>query len=157
MAFAVLDDRTGQMEISLFSDVYEKNRHKIEKDSLVVVQADIQTDDYSQQLKARVSDVFTIDEARAKFAQCLEVRLHANGADSELAPRLKTVMEPFRSIGPNAAPNSAKVRVRLNYATGSARGCVDLPPDWNLQPSDELLFKLRHEFGGESARYLYES
>ena len=157
MAFAVLDDRTGQMEISLFSDVYEKNRHKIEKDRLVVVQADIQTDEYSQQLKARVSDVFTIDEARAKFAQCLEVRLQANGSDAQLAPRLKTVMEPFRSNGPNSTPNSAKVRVRLNYATGSARGCVDLPPDWSLQPSDELLFKLRHEFGGESARYLYES
>ena len=152
MAFAVLDDRSGQMEVSLFSDVYEKHRHKIEKDALVVVQADIQTDDYSQQLKARVSEVFTIDEARAKYARCLEVSLRATPDNAELAPRLKTLIAPFRA----EAPDCARVPVRLSYRTVSARGCVNLPEDWSLQPSDELLIKLRDEFGGESVRYLYE-
>ena len=150
MAFALLDDRSARIELSLFSDVFEQNRHKVFKDGLIVVRGDVQSDEYTGALKVRASEVFTIDEARARFARCLEVQL--SGCDGRLAQRLHAVLAPHRGV----AGAEAQVRVRLAYTAAGATGALNLPPEWSLQPSDELLSSLRSAFGRESASYRYE-
>ncbi|MEM7220053.1 MAG: DNA polymerase III subunit alpha [Pseudomonadota bacterium] len=154
MGFAVLDDRSARLELSLFSDVYEQNKHKVFKDALIVVQGDVQGDEYSGELKVRVREVFTIEEARARFARCLEVRLGVeaeNGQTSALADRLRGVLEAHRGDG------SSAIDVRLRYRSASACGELTLSREWRMRPSDELLHCLRREFGPDRAGYRYEA
>jgi DNA polymerase-3 subunit alpha len=153
MAFALLDDQSGRVEISLFADVYEKNREKLAKDSMIVIQGDVQGDEYTGELRVRVAEAFTIVEARARFAHHLQVHLCADLQHPDIAQRLRGLLEPHRS----SADDNCRLRVRLNYATASARGHLELPAEWSLQPNDELLRSLRNEFGSERVNYAYET
>ena len=47
MCFVTLDDRTGRVEVALFSDIYEQVREVVAKDRVLVVEALVSHDDYS--------------------------------------------------------------------------------------------------------------
>ena len=167
MGFASLDDQSGRIEISMFSDVFENNKHKIFKDALVVVQGDIQGDEYSGELKIRVNEVFTIDEARARFAQCIELRFSETAlADpQQQLEALKALLAPHRNPGPVDGGSVLQIRVNLEVDAGEVRaqtrscrgatGSVELPQEWSLKPTDELLLSLRQELGADCASYCY--
>ena len=52
MGFITLDDRSGRMEVALFSDIYESVRELVEKDKVLLVEAIVAQDEYSGGLKA---------------------------------------------------------------------------------------------------------
>jgi len=172
MGFASMDDRSGRIEISMFSDVYENNKHKIANDALLVIQGDVQGDEYSGELKVRVHEVFTIDEARARFARCVEVKLceSENEANSEraLVEQLQGLLAPHRP--PLDADRKAVLQVRVHLAVESSQGsetkesdtcCVAatgeiaLPAEWSVKPTDDLLASLRRELGHDCVSYCY--
>jgi hypothetical protein len=45
--------------------------------------------------------------------------------------------------------------VAVTYQRADAIGCVLLGDGWRVAPSDELLGKLRNEFGTEQVRVVY--
>src|SRR4029450_859276 len=94
LAFTVLDDRSGRIELSVFADVYEQHKAKIFKDAVLVVEGEVQPDDYSGALKMRVSQIHTMNDARRRFADCLQIEVSDPGMSSDLARRLKTLLEP---------------------------------------------------------------
>ncbi len=149
MGFASLDDQSGRVEISMFSDVFENNKHKIQKDALCVVQGDVQGDEYSGELKVRVSDVFTIEEARVRFARCIEVKLH--DGEEDIATQLKDLLAPHLD-----GQASSVLPVRVNLRGAGACGELELPPEWSLRPSDELLHSLQAELGNDRVSYCYQ-
>ena len=167
MGFASIDDRSGRIEISMFSDVYENNKHKLANDALLVVQGDVQGDEYSGELKIRVHEVFTIDEARARFARCVELKFCASegeaGSEGGLASQLQDLLAPHR---PQLdADRKAVLQVRVNLAVESsggsntscsaATGEIVLPDEWSVTPTDDLLASLRRELGHDCVSYCY--
>src|SRR6185436_14338921 len=54
LAFTVLDDRSGRIELSVFADVYDQHKTKIFKDAILVAEGEVQPDEYSGALKMRV-------------------------------------------------------------------------------------------------------
>ena len=53
MSFLVLDDRSGRLEVSLFADVYGSNRHKLAADGILVIDGEVQPDEYTGALRMR--------------------------------------------------------------------------------------------------------
>ncbi len=45
--------------------------------------------------------------------------------------------------------------VRLAYQRGDAKGVVDLGPEWNVRPADELLLRLERLFGREGVEVVF--
>ena len=167
MGFASIDDQSGRIEISMFSDVYENNKHKLANDNLLVVQGDVQGDEYSGELKIRVHEVFTIDEARARFARCVELKFCESAgegrSDGALAEQLQGLLSPHR---PQIdADRKAVLEVRVNLAVESPQGSetscpaatgeIVLPAEWSVKPTDELLASLRRELGPDCVSYCY--
>ncbi len=138
LAFTVLDDRSGRMELSVFADVYEQHKAKIFKDAILVVEGEVQQDDYSGALKMRVSQIHTMNDARRRFADCLQIEVSGTGMSGDLARRLKTLLEPHRHDG---------CPVAIAYRSNCAEGRLVLGADWRVTPCDELLQSLRNEFG----------
>ncbi len=138
LAFTVLDDRSGRIELSVFADVYEQHKAKIFKDAVLVVEGEVQPDDYSGALKMRVSQIHTMNDARRRFADCLQIEVSGIGMSSDLARRLKTLLEPHRHDG---------CPVAIAYRSNRAEGRLVLGADWHVTPCDELLQSLRNEFG----------
>jgi len=167
MGFASLDDRSGRIEISMFSDVFENNKHKLANDTLLVVQGDVQGDEYSGELKIRVHEVFTIDEARARFARCVEVRFCESGgelrSDDLFVDQLENVLAPHRPQFDADKQSVLQVRVNLEVKSTdaaeadcpAAAGEIVLPAEWSVKPTDDLLASLRRELGTDCASYCY--
>ena len=152
MAFAELDDRSARIEASVFGETFLANRAKLHKDALLVVEGVVQDDDFRGK-RLRADAVYTIVEARARFASRLEITLADDGVGGDFGGRLQTVLESHCT----GAANGAGCPVAVAYRCGGASGRVRLGERWRVTPSDDLLQGLRNAFGPESVRVVYPS
>ncbi|KOQ44442.1 DNA polymerase III subunit alpha, partial [Achromobacter xylosoxidans] len=88
MVFAVLDDGTAQVEISVFNELYEKHRNRLREDQLVIVQGKVSNDDYSGGMRIVAEQLYDLQLAREARAKSLRVKLNG-GAD---AARLRQML-----------------------------------------------------------------
>ncbi len=153
LCFLVIDDRSARLEASVFPDTYDAYRGKIVKDAILLLEGEVLTDDYTDALKLKVEKVHTLEEARVRFSRGVEIELAAGGVPGDLPARLKRCFEPYRGAV-DGCP------VTLIYRTHGAAPCpaqarILLGADWRVTPSDELLARLRAEFGTGSVRLVY--
>ena len=138
MAFLVLDDRSGRIEVAVFADTFNEYRDKLGKDVLLVIEGVVSEDDYSGGLKMRASGIRTLYEARVAYLRSISIDtnpLRLNGRGIE---ELEQALSPYRE---------GQCPVRMVYNQGSAVGEVALGSEWAVQPEDELLHRLREQFG----------
>ena len=116
------------------------NQHKakIFKDAVLVVEGEVQPDEYTGALKMRVAQIHTMDEARRRFADCLQIEVSGDGMSRDFARRLKTLLEPHRQDG---------CPVAISYRSQTAEGRLVLGADWRVRRAMRCLQSLRTEFG----------
>ncbi|MCW8194485.1 DNA polymerase III subunit alpha [Proteobacteria bacterium 005FR1] len=146
MAILTLDDRTGRIEVAMFSDAYGEHREKLIKNTLLMVEGGISNDDYSGGLKMRADSVQTLDEARRNSVKGLCLSVESAKVGRDFASRLSDMLSPYRSEG---------CPIRIDYARRDAKGQLYLGDDWQVQPTDELIQKLREVFGKEKVKLVY--
>jgi len=147
MAFVVIDDRSGRIEAALFPDVYERLKDKVVKDAIVVFEGEVQDDEFSGTQKLRVENAFTMAEARRKYARGLHINLRGEGKVDNLPGRLKSCLEPHRARDAGCAV-TLLCEVDDEHKQLAA-GSVVLGASWRVNPCDELLMRLKREFGTE--------
>jgi DNA polymerase-3 subunit alpha len=148
--FITLDDRTGRIEAALFSETYEQFRHLMVKDAMVVVEGEVSHDDYAGGLKMVVRKVMSLTEARVNRSRGLEVRVNAATAGSRFIQELHQLLSGHRP-----AKDSAGTVVRLHYCRPDVEATLRLGDGWRVNPSEELLKRLRQQLGKEAVEVLY--
>ncbi|MDP1613207.1 MAG: DNA polymerase III subunit alpha [Sulfuritalea sp.] len=143
MAVVVLDDGTTQLEVTVFNELWDAERAKIKEDELLLVEGKVQKDDYSGGLRITADKLYTLAEARGRFARGL--RLTMNGGSD--AKRLQTLLSPFRN-GP--------CPVRLAYRNGDATAELPLPDNWRVRLDDALLAGLTDWLKAENVKVIYQ-
>ncbi|HKU48123.1 MAG TPA: DNA polymerase III subunit alpha, partial [Burkholderiales bacterium] len=98
MMVVTLDDATAQVEITVFNELFEKERDKIKEDALLVVAGKVQRDEFSGGLRVGADEVLDLEALRARFAARLRISMNGQ-AD---AKRLQQLLEPYRSAGGGA-------------------------------------------------------
>ncbi|HEX6591926.1 MAG TPA: DNA polymerase III subunit alpha [Moraxellaceae bacterium] len=147
-AFVLLDDRTGRIEAGLFGDSYEQFKHLLTKDTVVVVEGEVSHDDYAGGLKMSVRKVMSLAEARASRSRGLELRVDSTRIGARFAQELQQLLTAHR-------PDQGGCAVRLRYRRPDAEAVLRLGDKWKVQASDELLKRLRQQYGSESVEVLY--
>ena len=145
MCFVTLDDRSGRMEVALFSDVYEQVREVVAKDKVLVVEAQISHDDYSGGLKATGRNAMEISQARLTYANSVRVSVDGEVNPDTFCQRLTKLLQPLE----NGCP------VVLDYRNEVASCDIRLDDRWRINPTDELLQELRYEFGEASVELVF--
>jgi DNA polymerase-3 subunit alpha len=143
MAVVVLDDGTTQLEVTVFNELWDAERAKIKEDELLLVEGKVQKDDYSGGLRITADKLYTLAEARGRYARGL--RLTMNGGSD--AKRLQALLMPFRN-GP--------CPVRLSYRNGDAAAELPLPESWRVRLDDALLAGLADWLTAENVKVLYQ-
>jgi len=146
IAFVTLDDRSGRIEITLFSESFEKYRDLLVKDRLVVVEGTLSFDDYSGRQRLTVERLMDMDQARASFARRLRIQLRGNQTVNGLAGRLAKALDPHRA---------GTIPVWLDYHNETATTTLVLGKEWNVLPSDELLARLAKIEAAERVELVY--
>ena len=142
----VLDDDTGRMEVSLFSEAFQEFRHLLVKDEIVVVAGGLRYDDFIGSWTINVKSVLHIDRVIESRAKSMVLCLAPNGHGEQLLTKLHDVLLPFRE-------GSCDVSVR--YIGDSAAARLSLGPEWAVRPSRELRDKLGELLGNNNVRLLY--
>jgi len=145
MAFIIVDDRSGRIEVSLFPEVYEAEKHKIAKDAVLVLEGEVGPDDHTGALKMRAQRVHTMEEARRRFARGLVIDCSSRAVRADFSARLRACLEPHR--GPGGGCTVSVMYQTANANGAVARGRIVLGPQWGVNPSDDLLRALRSQFG----------
>jgi DNA polymerase III subunit alpha len=126
ICFLTIDDRSGRIEASLFSEAYESQRGKITKDAILVIEGEVQPDDFTGALKLRGERVYTMAEARQRFGGGVLLDLCAipeAGMPGDLPSRLRACLEPHRSQRAGCPVECSIRRPRL-AASARAAGSV---------------------------------
>ena len=147
MAFLTLDDRSGRMEMAVFSEEFIANREKLAKDKLVIANVEVKFSDYSDGFKMNAVSIYDISEAREHFAKNLTVTVdHAHAANGFIND-LQRVLTPFKE---GSCP------VVVDYFKGDARAKIPLGEEWHVNPTDELLNRLRETMGEKQVNVIYD-
>ncbi|MDD9891130.1 MAG: DNA polymerase III subunit alpha [Gammaproteobacteria bacterium] len=177
IAFLTLDDRSGRFEVSLFAKEYEKYRELMQKDLILIVECTVSVDDYTGGMRGRAKQLMTLDQAREKFARRLALNLNASGLQSGFCQHLESILAPYRKdpaafasatvqgakpdtqngngkAQPGPAPDGCQVVV--NYQRPGAKGDIIFPNDWLVSPTDDLLQRLRMEYGKDQVELDYK-
>ena len=147
MCFITLDDRSARIEATLFSEAFFENRELLQSDQVIVVEGQVSHDDYSGQMKMRVSSVMDVATARQQFSRGIRLALHADQLQNGLLDKLDDTLRPFRNEG---SP------VWIEYSSAEARTRIELGESWRVQPDDNLLFELKHLVGDQSVELVYD-
>ncbi len=147
MCFITLDDRSARIEATLFSEAFFENRELLQSDQVIVVEGQVSHDDYSGQMKMRVSSVMDVATARQQFSRGIRLALHADQLQNGLLDKLDDTLRPFRNEG---SP------VWIEYSSAEASTRIELGPSWRVQPDDNLLFELKHLVGEKSVELVYD-
>jgi DNA polymerase-3 subunit alpha len=146
IAFVVLDDRSGRIELAVFSEAYNKYRNLIVKDKLLVVEGTVSVDEYSGGFKMSAEQIFDIDQAREQYARRVEIGVDAAHAGNGFPRSLAQVLEPFRE---------GRCQVCLDYHSEAAQAKLVLGPEWRVRPSEVLLHRLMELAGPDRVRVVY--
>jgi DNA polymerase-3 subunit alpha len=146
MAFVTLDDRTGRLELAVFSDMYARYRDLLGKDTLLVVEGQVSVDEYSGGFKMSAEKIYNIDQARAAFAKHLEIDVQAAWAGNGFVRELQDILKP---VTPGSCP------VLLRYQSDAAEAEIALGQEWRIMPTGSVLEQLTQLAGQEHVRLIY--
>ncbi len=146
MAFVLLDDRSARLEVTLFADLFNEYRDKLIKDAILVIEGQVSFDDYSGALKMRGKTVRTLLEARAQKVRALDLDLNEHDFSGDFVTELRKLLESGRG---------GQCPLVVHYRRRGAKAQLRLPEQWRVQPTDELLLRLRERFGVERVRMAY--
>jgi len=142
----VLDDDSGRLEVSLFSEAFQEFRHLLSKDEIVVVSGSLRYDDFIGGWQVSAKTIFHIDRVIETNAKSMILSLAPNGQGQSLLHRLHDVLLPYRE-------GSCDVAVQYEGSDAAAR--LNLGPEWTVRPSRELRDKLADLLGQNCVRLLY--
>lgn len=134
IGLCTLDDRSGRLELMLFSDALDKYQHLLEKDRILIATGQVSVDDFNGGFKMMVRELMDIGEAREKYARGLAISLVDKQIDNQLLNRLRDVLEPHRS---------GTIPVNLYYQREDARAKLRFGAVWRVTPTESLLIDLR--------------
>ncbi|MGD8378561.1 MAG: DNA polymerase III subunit alpha [Gammaproteobacteria bacterium] len=142
----VLDDRTGRVEVTLFEEAFNRFRHLLGKDAILVVEGRMGFDDFINGYRVTAREIMDIEQAREQWARRVDIRWHADTVDPEFNARLRELLEPFRG---------GRCRVRIHYRGLSASARVTLGDEWRVRPAEELCTRLERWLGRDAFRIVY--
>ena len=191
IAFVVLDDKSARFEVSLFAREYEKFRDLLHKDLILVVECQVNVDDYSGGMQGRVKEIMTLQQARQKLAKRMTINLHFTSLQKDFYTALKAILTPYRveaderlepellsssisavsrqqtaTISGHSPQNSTIAEipdegdirgcpVAIHYQRAESEGCIMLGQQWKVSLTDDLLQKLKSEFGRNQVSVQY--
>jgi DNA polymerase-3 subunit alpha len=130
-----LHDGTHPVEIVCFSEPFQKYRHLLNEDQLVIVDGEVSHDDFSGNMRVVGREIHTLDDIRTNTA--------------------KRITVPVKQI--SALDSSSLKEILINYIGGKCpivfesiennmKTSITLGNKWLVKPSDQLISLLQEKF-----------
>jgi DNA polymerase-3 subunit alpha len=132
--------------VAIFSDTYTQARDLLLKDGLLVINGQVSYDDYNGMLKMRAETVSLLSDVRQQRARELRLALESGALPTHFIQVLSGLLEPYRD---GSCP------IVVDYQRSDARAQLRLGDEWQVRPEDELLQRLRDQYGTDKVKLVY--
>ncbi|MEM7019003.1 MAG: DNA polymerase III subunit alpha, partial [Pseudomonadota bacterium] len=139
MAVMTLDDQSARMEAVVYTKIFEEYRHLISPDQIIIAEGEIKEDEFSGGNNMKVTQLWSLDEARKNYARKLALSVNSLEAGEDFVSRLQATLTPYRQAG--ACP------VAIQYQRENLQSQIVLGESWRIQPSEALLQQLKGWLG----------
>ena len=145
-AFLTIDDKSGRIELSVWAEKFNAYRDILTKDALLVIQGAVSEDSFTGGLKMVAESIQSIYEARCSKLSRLELSIPQNDSTDNWVDKFHDTLGEFKD---------GNCPVTVQYSVPSATGELRLGSQWLVQPKDELISRLREDFGKNSVTLHY--
>ncbi len=133
MAFALLEDYRGTIELVIFSDVYEKTRELLADNEVRAVRGKI---DLSRgEPKLKVDDILRPEKLGDKKSSTVHVRLSRDYVDEENSFKLRDFLAEKKG--------TCQVYFHIGGRNGSGEKIIKASSALSVSPAPDVLFKLK--------------
>ncbi len=91
MAFLNLEDFEGSIELLAFGDAYEKFKHLLAVDSMVLVHGNVSIREDEKKPKLRIDKVLALSESREKLTKSVHLRVKTGGLEEAFVKDIREV------------------------------------------------------------------
>ncbi len=140
-----LDDGTTQIEVVCFAESFQKYRSLLVEDQLVIVEGDVNLDEFNNSARLVSRELYTIEQARERFAKYLQINLNAKQAFD--AKQLKPLLA--QHVG-----GTCPVILRFNYEN-NVKADITLGKNWLVKPSEALFTLIKEKLSLEQVEVVY--
>ncbi len=144
MAFVRMEDGQGEIELSLFGDVWTQYAELFTRDAILVAAGNLEPDRFNGGFQVRTQQVWTLDEACREH--CRLVRLDLGAIDRHFVTRLRELLDEH--------PGETPVMLH-GYSNGQARADLELPGR-GVRADTILLRQLEQVPGIESVNFVLQ-
>ena len=148
MAVLTLDDGSGQIEATVYNDVFTEYRDLLQKDLIVLLDGRLQVDDFNGGLAMRTKSVRSLEQARKAKVSQLRLRVTSHSVDEHFSTHLANTLRT--AVG-------GQCPVVMEYSQPKGSVAVQLGGAWQVHPSDALLDELRIAVGNDAVDWVYEA
>ncbi len=146
MAIITLRDRTGHLDVTVFSDVYQEYRDLLSKGQLLIIEGDMSVDSFTGSYRVLARQVLNMVQARESYAECLLLKIDENKLDNNFINKLTEILKVF---------SGGKCLVAIAYSCQGAQSKLLLGDNWQVKPTDELLAQLGEYLGSSNVAMKY--
>ncbi len=146
MAIVALEDCTGMVEITLFSQLYEQIKTQLILDQVFLVRGNVEEDTYTGGVRI-VADAFDdLASIRNRFARRLKINLTDKDDNTVLMKRISHLLSPLKG---------GKCEIIVSYQSHQANAQVLLGQNWRVNLTEPLLNQLREICPGDQLSIEY--
>ena len=146
MAIVTLEDRTGRLDVTVFSELYQECRELWVKDTLVVIKGELKSDDFTGGYRVIAEVGRTIHQVREKLAKRLLIRVDDKEIHEQFVEQLSKILKPFMG---------GKIPVSIQYKNSEVSAELSFGQDWQININNELLNEINRLSGKMVAEVLY--
>lgn len=148
MQIVTIEDKTGKIDLVLFSDQVDLYRDLIVKDALIFAEGEVTPDEYSGGLRVRVKRIQNLAQARALCATKIIINLHAKQVQDQFSQQLAGWLQAYI---PGSCP------IEIYYQNNEVAAALRLPPAWSVTASKDLIATLETQLGPDQVKVEYRS
>ena len=143
LAIIGLEDSKANLDIVTFSEVFDPKQAIVQVGHILVIEGELGKDDYTGGVKMSALALYSIAEARTRFAKHLALTL--TPADQDHLPAIQAVL----------AAHKGKCVVQIRYSNAASQAAINLAASWCVTPDDELLMNLAELLDEERVKLCY--
>ena len=145
MAVLTLEDRTGTIEVTLFSDLYHQVAGILNKNTILVVRGIVRKNDFTDGLKIVADLIYTLDKVREQAKRIL-IRVTTKEEINRLLTELPAVVKEYLK-GP--------CPIAIAYQGETASAELMFGKTWQVKPREKLISQLSQLYGKEKVELEY--
>ena len=138
-----IEDARSRQDVLVFAEQFEEQLAHVKTGEIIVIEGELGVDDYNGGVKMVALSLYSLEEARSRFAKCLLLTLNAK--DHAILSVLRSTFQAHQG----------DCVVQIRYSNSEATAAINLGPEWRVSPSEQLIDTLKNLFQHEGVEVCY--